>query len=233
MRNHLFIGIALVAAMSIAPSWHVRAQSASVPAAAPESPIGKVVTVSGSVTVEHAVAVVLQANLPSGAAQATAGDFIYRNDVIQTGADGKLGIVFTDGTAFNISKNARMVLNEFVYDPKGHSNSTLISLTKGTFTFVAGQVAKTGDMKVTTPVGTMGIRGTTPRVEISEDGSVKFSTLVEEKKTTGAVPSSGIQQNRRPARQRQGSVSPPPMTPEQTARYNRLLDFDAQLCRGC
>ena len=56
---------------------------------------------------------------------------------------GAVGISFTDGTAFNISSNARMVLNEFVYDPKGKQNSTLISLSKGTFTFVAGQVAKT------------------------------------------------------------------------------------------
>jgi hypothetical protein len=36
-------------------------------------------------------------------------------------------------------------------------------------------------MKVDTPLGTMGIRGTAPRVEILEDGTVKFSTLVEEK----------------------------------------------------
>jgi hypothetical protein len=42
-------------------------------------------------------------------------------------------------------------------------------------------VAHTGSMKVDTPVGTMGIRGTAPRVEIRNDGSVKFSTLVEEK----------------------------------------------------
>ena len=37
-------------------------------------------------------------------------------------------------------------------------------------------------MKVNTPVATMGIRGTTPRVEIADDGSVKFSTLIEEGK---------------------------------------------------
>jgi hypothetical protein len=39
----------------------------------------------------------------------------------------------------------------------------------------------TGDMKIDTPLGTMGIRGTAPRVEIMEDGSVKFSTLVEQR----------------------------------------------------
>jgi len=99
--------------------------------------------------------------------------------VVQTGADGKVGIAFTDGTAFNLSRNARMVLNEFVYDPNGTSNSTLFSLTKGTFTFIAGKVAKTGDMKIDTPVATMGIRGTTPHVEISDDGTVRFANLIQ------------------------------------------------------
>jgi hypothetical protein len=37
-------------------------------------------------------------------------------------------------------------------------------------------------MKVDTPVATMGIRGTTPHVEISDDGTVRFSTLLEEGK---------------------------------------------------
>ncbi len=232
MRIHVIIG--LIASIGLAQPHLAWAQGnpAAAPAGALESPIGKIVVATGSVTVEHAVAVVLQANLPSGATQAKLGDLVYRNDVIQTGPDGKAGIVFTDGTAFNISKDARMVLNEFVYDPKSTSNSTLISLTKGTFTFVAGQVAKTGDMKVSTPVGTMGIRGTTPRVEISEDGAVKFSTLVEEKKVAGSVAPSGTQQNSRPVRQKR-AASPVTMTPEQAARYNRLLKFDANLCRGC
>ena len=93
-----------------------------------------------------------------------------------------MGITFTDGTAFDLSSNARMAMTEFIYDPNSKSNSSLMSLTKGTFTFVAGKIAKSGDMKVDTPVATMGIRGTTPRVEISEDGTVKFSTLIEEGK---------------------------------------------------
>jgi hypothetical protein len=99
---------------------------------------------------------------------------------VSTGADGRVGIVFADGTTFNVSSNARMVLNEFVYDPKSSSNSSLISLTKGTFTFIAGKVAKTGDMKIDTPVATMGIRGTTPHVEVRDDGTVAFSTLIED-----------------------------------------------------
>jgi hypothetical protein len=146
------------------------------------NPIGKVLTVQGAVQIEHPAAIIVQANLPTTGAQPTkVGDLVYRGDIIQTGSDGKLGVGFADGSSFSVTNNARMEVNEFVYDPHGHSNSSLMSLTKGTFTFIAGEVAHTGSMKVDTPVGTMGIRGTAPRVEIRNDGSVKFSTLVEEK----------------------------------------------------
>jgi hypothetical protein len=147
-------------------------------------PIGKVVVATGSVTIERASALVVQVGTAGQAAQAKVGDLVYQGDAVATGADGKVGINFTDGTSFNLSNNARMVLNEFVYDPNSTSNSSLVNLTKGTFTFVAGKVAKTGDMKIDTPVATMGVRGTTPRVEISDDGTVRFSTLIEEGKSS-------------------------------------------------
>jgi hypothetical protein len=147
------------------------------------TPIGKVLTVTGAARVEHSTAVLVQANLPANGGEKTKiGDLVYRGDVIETGADGALGITFADGSSFNVSKNARMTVDEFVYDPKGRANSSLLSLAKGTFTFIAGNVAHTGDMRVSTPVGTMGIRGTAPRVEILDDGTVKFSTLIERKK---------------------------------------------------
>lgn len=146
------------------------------------TPIGKVVTAAGSVSIEHVSAVVVQASVGGQSGGAKIGDSVYLGDVVSTGSDGRVGITFNDGSAFDLSPNARMVMNEFVYDPNSKSNSSLLSLTKGTFTFVAGKIAKSGDMKVNTPVATMGIRGTTPRVEIAEDGSVKFSTLIEEGK---------------------------------------------------
>jgi len=163
--------------------------------AADIKPIGKVVTVTGAATIQHVGAAVVQASLSDETA-AKVNDPVYRGDVVKTGADGRLGINFADGSSFNLSSNARMELNEFVYDPGSKSNSTLFSLAKGTFTFVAGDVAKTGDMKVDTPVATMGIRGTTPHIEISDDGTVKFATLIEEgkdsilkRKTSPAAPS--------------------------------------------
>jgi hypothetical protein len=175
--------LALTCALaSFALTDPTRAESAAPSAQALASPIGKVVTVAGAVTVERASAAVVQANVAGGGAQVKEGDLVYRGDVVATGADGKVSLVFADGTAFNVSSNARMELNEFVYNPDGKANSSMFSLLKGTFTFVAGKIAKTGNMRLDTPVATMGIRGTTPHVIVSEDGTVKFSTLVEEKR---------------------------------------------------
>jgi hypothetical protein len=171
------------------------------------------VAATGSVTIEHASAVVVQAAASGQAGQAKVGDLVYQGDVVQTGADGRVGINFTDGTSFNLSSNARMTLNEFVYDPNGKSNATLFSLSKGMFTFVAGNVAKTGDMKIDTPVATMGIRGTTPHVEISDDGSVRFSTLIEEGKKWLA----------------QKSAAPAVRQPEPATQAKPRLN----ICRGC
>jgi hypothetical protein len=176
-------------------------------------PIGKVVSATGSIAIEHVGAVVVQANVSNQADQAKVGDLVYLGDVVRTGADGRVGINFADGTSFNLSSNARMALTEFVYDPNGKSNSTLFSLTKGTFTFVAGKIAKSGDMKIDTPVATMGIRGTTPHIEVSDDGTVKFSTLIEEGKS----------------KLMKRAAAPTSQQPEQRAEQK----FNPKLCRGC
>ena len=117
----------------------------------PTDAIGKVEKVVGNVTVmRNGVAVALHV-----------GDAVYKNDVVQTGANSSCGIGFPDGTALNLVANTRMALNDYVYDPNGSSNVALFNLVQGSFAFVAGKVAHTGDMKIGTPVATMGIRGTT------------------------------------------------------------------------
>ena len=135
----------------------IRAGRCAPSAAAQE--IGRVATVQGgAVAVRNGVAVTLNV-----------GDAVLKGDVVQTqGGGSTLGLIFADGTAFNLSANARMVLNEFVYNPAtALPTPRLINLVQGSFTFIAGEVAKTGDMKVSTPVATMGIRGTAVQVDIN------------------------------------------------------------------
>src|SRR6266481_8379180 len=53
------------------------------------------------------------------AVQVMVGDPVCQGDVIETAADGRIGIRFIDGTVFNLSGDTRVVISEFC-----HSNST-------------------------------------------------------------------------------------------------------------
>jgi VCBS repeat-containing protein len=144
--------------------------------AAAQQPIGRVETVSGSATVtRNGVAVDLNV-----------GDLVFQGDVVQTRSDSTLGIGFADGSAFSLKENARMALNEFVYDPNSTANSALINLVQGTVSFIAAQVAKTGNMRVDTPTATLGIRGTFVTLSVSSiDGNTVASLGTETDSATG------------------------------------------------
>lgn len=95
-------------------------------------------------------------------------DDIYLNDVVQTAANSSLGITFNDATTFNLTANARITIDSFVFEDGGKNNAALFEVARGTVAFVAASVAKTGDMKISTPTATLGIRGTTGLVEVPE-----------------------------------------------------------------
>ncbi len=95
-------------------------------------------------------------------------DDIYLNDVVQTAANSTLGITFIDATTFNLKAGTKITIDNYVYEDGGKSNAAIFDVAKGTAAFVAASVAKTGDMKITTPTATLGIRGTTGLVEVPE-----------------------------------------------------------------
>ena len=139
--------------------------------------IASAVAAVGNVAKVSGTAVVTRNGVPVELKQ---GDKLLKGDVVQTGADSTIGVSFVDGTALGLASNARIVLDEMTYDPNGSSNSSLLSLVQGAITLVAGHTAKHGNMRVETPVATMGIRGTAIMVEIAaDDGPSKFSVLKE------------------------------------------------------
>jgi len=139
--------------------------------------IGRVEKASGDVTVlRNGVSIELRL-----------GDTVAKGDVVQTGSGSSLTIKFNDGTVFSLSSNARMVLNDMVYAADSSANSALFTLVQGVIGFVAGRIAKTGDLKVDTPVATMAIRGTAVHTEISAlSGETRFSLLTEPDGTVGS-----------------------------------------------
>src|SRR5262249_22930155 len=86
-----------------------------------------------------------------------------------TGPDAALGITFDDQTTFSLSANTRIVVDAFVHQKGGAGNAATFKVR--TAAFVASLVAKTGDLKITTPAATLGIRGTTGVVEVPTGGA--------------------------------------------------------------
>ncbi|UWU88406.1 FecR domain-containing protein [Bradyrhizobium yuanmingense] len=121
-------------------------------------PIGNVATVTGIATVIR----------DKNAYPLRVRDDIYLNDIVQTSSNSALGITFNDATTFNLSASAKITIDNYVYDDGGKQNSAIFDVGKGTVAFVAAAVAKTGDMKITTPTATLGIRGTTGVVDVPE-----------------------------------------------------------------
>jgi hypothetical protein len=134
----------------------VSAPAAAQPAT--DDPIGNVATLTGSATVTR--------NNASTPLQLK--DDVFLNDVLQTSANSTLGVTFNDATTFNLTANARIAVDSFVYEDGGKANAALFNVAKGTVAFVAAAVAKTGDMTISTPTATLGIRGTTGLVEVPE-----------------------------------------------------------------
>ncbi|WMT73165.1 FecR domain-containing protein [Bradyrhizobium sp. Ash2021] len=123
-----------------------------------EEPIGNVATLTGSASVTRS----------NETTPLKVKDDIYLNDLVQTAASSTLGVTFNDATTFNLKASSQITIDNYVYEDGGKNNSAIFDVAKGTVAFVAASVAKTGDMKITTPTASLGIRGTTGLVEVPQ-----------------------------------------------------------------
>ncbi len=97
----------------------------------------------------------------SSLAMLSVGAPIFSNQKVGTGANARLELTFDDGTELTLGEHADMTLDTFVYDPAQGTGKMSLAV-KGAFRFVSGQVSKqpNKEVAVTTPVATIGIRGT-------------------------------------------------------------------------
>jgi len=108
-----------------APTPQTPAAPAADPAtdaqAAGDEPIGNVATLTGIATVirkKDSIALKLK-------------DDIFQNDVLQTSANSTLGVTFNDATTFNLTANARITVDNYVYEDGGKQNAALFDVVKG------------------------------------------------------------------------------------------------------
>ncbi len=147
---------------SASPAPATEAQPAAV------EPIGNVATVTGIATVIR----------DKNSYPLRVRDDIYLNDVVQTSSNSSLGITFDDATTFNLSASTKITIDTYVYEDGGKHNAGIFDIGKGTVAFVAAAVARTGDMKITTPTATLGIRGTTGVVDVPEGAAANKTNNV-------------------------------------------------------
>jgi hypothetical protein len=86
---------------------------------------------------------------------------VFRTETVATAETARLEVTFTDNTRLTLGEKANLTLDSYVFDSAAGSGTIEFGLV-GAFRFVSGQVSKlaSADVRVTTPVAIVGIRGT-------------------------------------------------------------------------
>lgn len=100
------------------------------------------------------------------------GTGVEMNDVVTT-AKSKLGLTFQDNTRVQLTEQSRLLIDDFVYDPKKKDAGKLgMKVAIGTVRYASGQVAKNNPQAVAlkTPTATIAVRGTDFTMTVDEVG---------------------------------------------------------------
>src|SRR3984893_1076324 len=88
---------------------------------------------------------------------------VYFRDRCHSREGARLQATLKDGTQLTLGENATLVVDEFIYDPFMSRGELSIRVVKGAFLYVGGLIEGVSGAKVQirTPVGAIGLRGTT------------------------------------------------------------------------
>jgi hypothetical protein len=87
---------------------------------------------------------------------------IKRGDKLITGANGALGVIFTDNTRISLGANSEISIDEYSFQPAQGTFSFLTELVQGTASYISGAIGKLSpkSVKFKTPTAVVGVRGT-------------------------------------------------------------------------
>jgi hypothetical protein len=97
---------------------------------------------------------------------------VESNDTIQT-VNGVIGITFEDDTKVRVTEHSKLVIDDFVYDPKSKGAGKLaMKVALGTVRYASGAVAKDNakNVAINTPTATIAVRGTAFTMTVDEIG---------------------------------------------------------------
>lgn len=96
---------------------------------------------------------------------------VEMNDTVIT-AKARAQLTFEDNTTVKINEQSKLVIDDFVYDPKKGSGKIAMKVVLGTARYASGQIAKTNpqSVDVKTPTATVAVRGTDFSMTVDELG---------------------------------------------------------------
>lgn len=87
---------------------------------------------------------------------------IQASDIIVTGANGAVGITFTDNTRVSAGPNSVLAVNRYTFDQTTHAGGFDATMKRGTLAVISGKMTRQSPaaMTVRTSSMVMGVRGT-------------------------------------------------------------------------
>jgi hypothetical protein len=104
------------------------------------------------------------------------GDDVFASQTMTTDANGVGQFEFNDKTKLAIGPGSTVVLDDFVYNPKGSGSKIVLDLTRGSFRFITGKASHTA-YEITTPTATIGVRGTAFDVYVGDTGEIAIAMI--------------------------------------------------------
>ena len=95
---------------------------------------------------------------------------IFQFGALQTAPNGALQVTFLDNSRLSMGPASFLVVDQYVYAGPGGAGRQVVRYTKGAFRFVSGSMPK-DRVQIDTPTTSIGIRGTTIRTLVTEDGT--------------------------------------------------------------
>jgi hypothetical protein len=116
---------------------------------------------------------------------------IFRGAVLSTSPRGALEVTFSDGSRVAMGGGSSVVVDAYVYSGPGGAGQQTVRYSKGLFRFISGNIPK-DRVRLETPTTVIGIRGTTVRTNVEEDGTTTVGVddgivLVTSKQTGQSV----------------------------------------------
>lgn len=102
---------------------------------------------------------------------AQVGTPIFEGSVLKTGPKSSLGVTFKDDTVMSFGADTELTVDEYLFAPSQGKLKLGSTLAKGSMNYISGAIAKLQpkSVAVTTPSGTIGIRGTQFAVKVDND----------------------------------------------------------------